>query len=71
MQTQIAERGIFAVSGNVLSIQRREGVISNSNNYGQPLGPQTTNFQFKLGGTQTGLGMELTYPNGGTQVFYR
>jgi hypothetical protein len=71
MATASSEEGIYAISGDVLIIQRQNGVLRTSQNYRQDLGPSTTTFRWALGNTQIGLALQLVYPNGGVQVFYK
>jgi len=71
MQTRISEEGTYSVSGNTLIIQRQSGLIQNTANYRQDLGPQVTTYGFVLGTTQFGLAMQLTFPDGRPQTFYR
>jgi hypothetical protein len=71
MRTQISEKGTYDVSGDALTIQRQDGQITNSQNYRQPLAPETTTFHFRLGNAQSGPDMELIYPDGKSQTFYK
>jgi hypothetical protein len=71
MTTQISEEGTYSVAGGMLTISRQRGLITNSQNYRQVLSPQTTTYGWRLGNTQTGPAMQLTFPNGKAQVFYR
>ena len=71
MQTQISEQGTYGVSGNVLTVTRKRGLITNTNNYRQVLGPEVTTFPFRAGNTPQGPALQLTFPDGRGQVFYR
>ena len=71
MQTQISEQGTYSVSGNVLTVARKRGVITNTNNYRQVLGAEVTTFPFRAGNTPNGPALQLTFPDGRGQVFYR
>ena len=71
MQTQIAEEGTYSIAGDTLTISRQRGLITNSRNYRQVLTPQTTTFGWRLGNTQSGPAMQLIFPDGKAQVFYR
>ena|SRR3974390_3553884 len=71
MSTQSSERGVYSLSGNALTVQRQTGVLTTSQNYRQELTPQTTVYPVRFGNTPNGPAMELTFPNGGPQVFYR
>ena len=71
MSTQSSEKGIYFLSGNQLTTQRQSGILMTSQNYQQQLTPETTVYPVRFGNTPNGPAMELTYPNGGTQVFYR
>jgi hypothetical protein len=71
MQTQISEQGTYSVSGNVLTVARKRGLITNTNNYRQVLGPEVTTFPFRAGNTPNGPALQLTFPDGRGQVFYR
>lgn len=71
MQTQISEQGTYSVSGNVLIVARKRGLITNTNNYRQVLEPQVTNFPFRAGNTPNGPALQLIFPDGRGQVFYR
>jgi hypothetical protein len=71
MRTQTSEEGTYAVSGDKLIVQRQRGILMTSQNYRQDLGPQTTVFQWRLGNTQSGLALQLVYPTGGAQMFYK
>ena len=71
MQTQISEQGTYRVSGNVLTVARKRGLITNTNNYRQVLEPAVTNFPFRAGNTANGPALQLIFPDGRGQVFYR
>ena len=71
MQTQISEQGTYSVSGNVLTVVRKRGVITNTNNYRQVLEPEVTTFPFRAGNTPNGPALQLIFPDGRGQVFYR
>jgi len=71
MSTQSSEKGVYSLSGNTLTTQRQSGVLTTSQNYRQELTPQTTVYPVRFGNSPNGPAMELTYPNGGAQVFYR
>jgi hypothetical protein len=71
MQTQISEQGTYGVSGNVLTVARKRGLITNTNNYRQVLGPEVTTFPFRAGNTPQGPALQLIFPDGRGQVFYR
>jgi hypothetical protein len=71
MQTQISEQGTYSVSGNVLTVARKRGLITNTNNYRQVLGAEVTTFPFRAGNTPQGPALQLIFPDGRGQVFYR
>ena len=71
MQTQISETGTYSVSGNVLTVARKRGLITNTNNYRQVLEPEVTTFPFRAGNTPSGPALQLIFPDGRGQVFYR
>jgi hypothetical protein len=71
MRTQISEEGTYAVSGDVLTVARKRGLITNSQNYRQVLTPEVTTFRFRAGNTPSGPALQLIFPNGQGQVFYR
>jgi hypothetical protein len=72
MRTQISEEGTYALSGDQLIVKRRSGLITNTNNYRQPLNPETTVFHWRLENSPSGPALQLVFPNnGGTQRFYR
>jgi hypothetical protein len=71
MSTQISEEGTFAISGDKLIVSRQRGVITNSQHYKQELQPSTTVYHWRLGNTERGPGLQLQFPNGGTQIFYK
>jgi hypothetical protein len=71
MKTQISEEGTYAVSGDTLIVSRQRGIITNTNNYRQPLKPQTTTFRWRWANTPQGMAIQLTFPTGGDQLFYR
>lgn len=71
MRTQISEEGTWSVSADVLTVARKRGVITNSQNYRQVLTPEVTMFRFRSGNTPTGPAIQLFFPNGQAQVFYR
>jgi hypothetical protein len=71
MQTRIAEEGTYRIAGQTLTIKRQRGLITNSQNYRQDLGPQATAFPFALFNSPQGPTMRLTFPTGGQQDFHR
>lgn len=71
MQSQISEQGYYSVSGNALIIQRQSGLVATSMNYRRDLEPETTTYGWTMGNTQFGLGLQLVYPDGRSQIFYR
>jgi len=71
MRTQISEEGTWSVAADVLTVARKRGVITNTNNYRQVLMPEVTTFRFRAGNTPTGPAIQLVFPNGQSQVFYR
>jgi hypothetical protein len=71
MQTQISEQGTYSVSGDVLTVARKRGLITNTNNYRQVLAPEVTTFPFRAGNTPNGPALQLIFPDGRGQVFYR
>jgi hypothetical protein len=71
MQTQISEQGTYSVSGNVLTVARKRGLITNTNNYRQVLGAEVTTFPFRAGNTPQGPALQLIFPDGRGLVFYR
>jgi hypothetical protein len=71
MRTQISEEGTYTVSGEALIVSRQRGTITNTQNYRQALGPQTTTFRWRWTNTPQGLAIQLTFPTGGDQLFYR
>jgi hypothetical protein len=71
MSTQSSEQGNYTVYGDTLIIQRQSGRLSTSQNYTQNLGPQTTIFHWRLGNTPSGPGLQLIFPDGGAQIFYK
>ncbi len=71
MRSQISEQGTYAVSGDQLIIQRRSGVVMTSQNYRRDLEPETTVYRWRMGNTPNGPAVELLFPNGQPQVFYR
>jgi len=71
MQTRISEQGTYSVSANVLTVARKRGVITNSNNYRQVLEAEVTTFPFRAGNTPNGPAFQLIFPDGRGQVFYR
>jgi hypothetical protein len=71
MRTQSSESGTYTVAGDTLTVQRKNGVLATSQNYRQDLGPSITVYRWRFGNTPTGPALQLVYPNGGTQIFYR
>lgn len=72
MRTSIAEEGTYSVSGDELIVKRRTGLITNTQNYRQPLGPETTVFHWRFATSQFGPALVLHFPNnGGEQAFYK
>jgi hypothetical protein len=71
LQTKSTEKGTYSVAGDELSVQRQSGALWSSNGYQQDLGPETTKFRWRLVNSQTGTGLQLVYPNGGVQTFYK
>ena len=71
MQTQISEQGTYSVSGNVLTVARKRGLITNTNNYRQVLEAEVTTFPFRAGNTPSGPALQLVFPDGRAQTFYR
>ena len=71
MRTQISEQGTYEISGDKLIVSRQRGTLTTSQNYRQDLRPQTTVFRWRLGNTQSGVGLQLTFPDGGVQTFYK
>ena len=67
MSTAMSEEGTYTVNGQQLIIRRQNGRIEASNGYTQDLAPQTTVFGWRL----VGRGLELIFPNGGAETFYR
>jgi hypothetical protein len=71
MRTQIEEEGSYSVARDTLVVSRRRGLITNSRNYRQVLTPETTTFGWRLGNTPSGPALQLIFPDGKAQVFYR
>jgi hypothetical protein len=71
MRTQISEEGTYSVSGDQLIVKRRSGLITNTQNYKQTLGPEKTVFHWRLVNSQSGPAVQLVFPNGGIQIFYK
>jgi hypothetical protein len=71
MQTRSSEKGTYLISGDTLITQRESGTLVTSQNYTQDLAPATTTYRWSLGRTQNGLALQLIYPNGGPQIFYK
>ncbi len=71
LRTQISEEGIYSVSADILTVARKRGLITNSQNYRQVLAPEVTTFRFRAGNTPSGSALQLVFPNGQAQVFYR
>lgn len=71
MQTRIAETGTYRVVGRTLVVYRQRGLITNTNNYRQPLEAEATTFPFALFESPQGATLRLTFPAGGQQDFYR
>jgi hypothetical protein len=70
MHTDSSEKGTYRIDGDKLTIQRESGILTTSlNNYRQDLTPQTTTYYWSLVHTPNGLGLQLTFPNGGSQTF--
>ena len=67
MESRISEQGTYGVNGDKLIVQRQSGRIVTSMNYEQDLKPQTTVYPF----SQNGGTLQLIFPNGGAQNFYR
>jgi len=64
LSTQISERGTYTVSGTDVTIQTRDGLITSSNGYKQPVKPETTVGRLLSVNTQSGPQMLLTFPDG-------
>ena len=64
LSTQISERGTYTVSGTDVTIQTRDGIITSSNGYKQPVKPETIVGRLLLVNTQSGPGILLTFPDG-------
>ena len=71
MQTRTAEEGTYRITGRTLTVNRQRGMITNTQNYRQALGPQTETFPFALFNSPQGPILRLTFPTGGQQDFYR
>jgi len=71
MQTRTAEEGTYRIVRQTLIVSRQRGMITNTQNYRQALGPQTTTFPFALFNSPQGPVLRLTFPTGGQQDFYR
>src|SRR3974390_443392 len=71
LNTQSSEQGVYNVLGDQLVVQRQGGRLLSSNGYTQNLEPQTTVYQWRLGNTPSGPGLQLIFPNGGAQIFYK
>jgi len=64
LSTQISERGTYTVSGADITVQTRDGLITSSNGYKQPLEPETTVGRVGFVDTQSGRRMVLAFPDG-------
>jgi hypothetical protein len=71
METKTSEKGTYGVNGDKLIIQRQSGIIVTSMNYKQDLKPETTVYPYTLGNTQNGRTLQLIFPDGRGQNFYR
>jgi hypothetical protein len=71
MSSQISEDGTYSVSGDTLTVTRRAGVVTTSMNYRRDLGVETTVFHWRLGTMQGRPALQLIFPNGSPQIFYR
>jgi hypothetical protein len=71
IQAQTSEEGTYAISGEQLTITRRRGVITTSQNYRQDLGPETRVYHWRLGNTEGRSALQLIFPNGQAEVFYK
>jgi hypothetical protein len=71
LETRLSEKGVYAVSGDNLIVQTQSGLIWSSNNYRQNVTPYTTIYRWRLVHTPIGLGLQLVYPKGGAEIFYK
>ncbi|MGC4072265.1 MAG: hypothetical protein QM760_07075 [Nibricoccus sp.] len=71
MSTEMSEEGTFRLTGDELVVNRKCGVITNSNGYRQNMAKETTVFQWQLGELNGRLAMQLVFPDGGVQHFFR
>jgi hypothetical protein len=71
LMTRLAEQGNYAADGASLIVDRTTGSLASSNGYTQSLNPERTIYRYTLLNTQSGPGMQVIYPNGGVEIFYR
>ena len=71
MTSRISEQGTYSVVGNVLLVKRERGVVTTSANYRRDLPVETTEYPWQMGRIQGHLALQLVYPTGGAQVFYK
>ena len=71
MNSHISERGTWRVSGNVLLVTRASGVVWTSQNYRRDLPVETTEYHWQIGTAQGHLALQLIFPNGQGQIFYK
>jgi hypothetical protein len=71
MSTQIAEEGTYRLSGDALIVTRQRGVVTTSQNYRRDLEIETTVLHWRLGTMQGRPALQLIFPNGHPQMFYR
>ena len=71
ISTHISEEGTYGVVGNVLLVNRQRGLVATSANYQRDLPVETTRYQWQMGLVRGHLALQLVYPNGGAQVFYK
>jgi hypothetical protein len=71
MSSRISEEGTYGVVGNVLLVNRERGLVATSANYQRDLPVETTRYRWQMGSAQGHLALQLVYPNGGAQVFYK
>jgi hypothetical protein len=71
MNTRISEQGAYRISGDTLLVTRANGVVMTSQNYRRDLPVETTVYQWQLGTAQGRPALQLLFPTGGVQVFYK
>lgn len=71
MSSQISEEGTYRVVGNILMVTRKSGVVTTSANYRRDLPVETTQYPWRMGLVQGHPALQLVFPTGGAQVFYK